>query len=519
MMALYGPLVFFDGELLTPVLEVFLDLAFVLLALRAMESQSPRQWVGAGLALGLAAIARPNILVVTPVVLVWMWVRETSPPPLASLRSCPLQGEGGLRSAGSPGHREVHRPKCPWSLAPGAFGAAALFLAGAALAPGLVTVRNYRVSGDPVFIASQGGINLYLGNRPGADGFTPSTPRRYRFAGPYEDSVALYGQRAAEEATGRPLSASAAQAYWLQRVAEWWREDPADALKLTGRKLVLAWSHREIRNNHAYDFIRSEFAPCLWFCPFGFWFAGPLGLLGITIVWWQSSRWGRGTAGRGEERPPTATYSEIQNPKSRIQNPQGCFLAWIVLIYVASFVTFFVADRYRLPVVPLLLLFGAEALVWIGEQLRGKEWGRLAPAGVALAGLALFVNADWYRTATPATSALDYWSAGNGYQEMGRLAQAEVEHRKALALDPRNPEIWTNLGVDQYGAGRVREAAVSFQQALSLAPRNGTACYDLAMCELQLRHPQEARRLLEEAVRVEPEYTRARAELARLERQ
>src|SRR5262249_6766199 len=36
-MALYGPLVFFDGELLTPVLEVCLDLCFLLLVLEALK--------------------------------------------------------------------------------------------------------------------------------------------------------------------------------------------------------------------------------------------------------------------------------------------------------------------------------------------------------------------------------------------------------------------------------------------------------------------------------------------------
>jgi 4-amino-4-deoxy-L-arabinose transferase-like glycosyltransferase len=249
MMALYGPLVFFDGELLTPVLEVFLDLCFLLLAVRAMESGSGWKWLAAGLVLGLSAVTRPNVLIVTPVALVWIWQRRSREQP---------------RRAGL---------------------MAALFLSGAALAPALVTARNYRTAGDPVFIASQGGINLFLGNRPEADGFTPSTPRRYSFAGPYEDSVALYGRRAAEEALGRRLSASQSQAYWIRRVLQWWRDDPISALKLTGKKCVLAWTHREIRNNHAYDFIRAEFAPSLRFFPFGFWFAGPFGLLGMILAW------------------------------------------------------------------------------------------------------------------------------------------------------------------------------------------------------------------------------------------
>jgi tetratricopeptide (TPR) repeat protein len=347
-----------------------------------------------------------------------------------------------------------------------------------------VTWRNYMVAGDPVFIAAQGGINLWLGNRQGADGFTPSTPHRYRFEGPYEDSVALFGQRAAEEALGRRLSASEAQSYWVRQVLDWWQSDMAGALRLTGKKWVLAWTHREIRNNHAFDYVRAEFAPLLWLCPFGFWFAGPLGLLGMALAW-------------------------RDQPRARL-------LALFIMLYVASFVLFFVADRYRLPVVPLLLLFSAFAVGWGIEHLCRREWRTLVPAAAALALLALFVCVDWYRTATPATWALDHWSTGNRYRELGRLPQAESHYRRALALDPNNVDIWTNLGGVQYSTGRLADAIHSFKQAIRLVPENGSSHYNLAMCELQLGRPESARRCLEAAVRLEPEHAAARRELASL---
>jgi tetratricopeptide (TPR) repeat protein len=447
-MALYGPLVFFDGELLTPVLEVFLDLLCLLLVIRGSQDGSRRQLLAAGLVLGLSAITRPNVLVAAPLLLVWIWRQERC----------------GTTSA--------------------ARHAAALFLAGVVAAPALVTLRNYRVAGDPVFIASQGGVNLFLGNRPEADGFTPSTPTRYRFEGPYEDSVALYGRRAAEEARGRPLRASEAQSYWVGRVLQWWREDPRGALQLTWKKWVLAWTHREIRNNHAYDFVRAEFAPCLWFCPLGFWFAGTFGLLGIGLAWRRSS--------------------------------MARLLALFVFLYIASFVLFFVADRYRLPVVPLLLLFGSHALLWGWQKLRAREERRLLPAGAALALLALFVNVDWYRTATPATRALDHWSAGNRYKEMGRLPEALTQYRRALSLDPANADVWTNLGAVHFYAGRLTEAVGSFRRSLRLVPGDSGVYYNLALCELRLGRPGRARRLLERAVQLDPAHARARAELARL---
>lgn len=446
-MALYGPLVFWDGELHTPVLEVFLDLAFVSVALAAADRRSAALWGAAGLLLGLSAIARPNVLVVLPLAVA----------AAAFTRSASLQR------------------RAAWVVA---------LAAGAMLFPTLATVRNWAVSGDPVFIASQGGINMWLGNRPGADGFTPSTPRRYRFDSEYEDSVALFGQRAAEEALGRKLTASESQAYWMRESARWWKEQPAAAAALLGKKAVLTWSHQEIRNTQAFDYFRREVAPLLWFCPVGFWIAGPLGLAGILLAW---------------RRHPSARW-----------------LAGGALLYMASFLPFFAADRYRLPVVPILLLFGAFAAVWLAERLRAKEYRPVLRLAPALAVAVVFVNVDWFRTATPATWAADYWSEGNRFQRQGRMAEAEARFSRALELDPANAEIWINLGVTRYSTGRLPEAAEAFREAIRRAPENATGYYDLAMCELQTGRKETARALFRRALQVEPEHRGAREELARL---
>jgi hypothetical protein len=447
-MALYGPLVYFDGELHTPVLEVFLTLGFLNLALMAWERRSGRWWLAAGLTLGLAAITRPNVLFVLPLTGLW------------------LLCERGVA------------PSRRW-------GAVLALAAGCALFPGVVTLRNGLVGGDPVFIASQGGINLWLGNRDGADGFTPSTPRRYRFDSEYEDSVALFGQRAAEEATGRRLKPSESQGYWVRQSLAWWREHPDRALALTAKKLVLTWSHQEIRNTQAFDYMRREVAPVLWLCAFGFWIAGPLGLLGMLLAW-------------------------KTEPRSRP-------LVVFVLGYTASFLPFFAADRYRLPVVPLLLLFGALAgfrLAELAGRRAARPLLRLAPA---LAVLALFVNVDWFRTVTPATLAADYWAEGNRFQRQGRLPEAEARFTQALKLDPANAEIWINLGATRYAGGRLPDAAQAFKRAIELAPENATGYYDLALCALQDGHAPEGKALLRQALQVEPEHRGAREELRKIE--
>ena len=61
--ALYGPLLYFEAELLSVALEVFLYLLLLLMLARAQERNQPLDWVLAGLTAGLATITRPNVLI------------------------------------------------------------------------------------------------------------------------------------------------------------------------------------------------------------------------------------------------------------------------------------------------------------------------------------------------------------------------------------------------------------------------------------------------------------------------
>src|SRR5262249_8463838 len=140
----------------------------------------------------------------------------------------------------------------------------------------------------------------------------------------------------------------------------------------------------------------------------------------------------------------------------------------------------------------------------------------LYAAALGLVAAALFVNVDWYPTASPATRALDHWCAGNGYMELGHLPEAEAQYRKALALDPSNADTWMNLGAAQYGAGRVSDAAGSFRHSIRLAGADSRGYLNLAKCELASGRSDGARRLLEQAVRLDPEDVAAKVDLARL---
>jgi hypothetical protein len=137
--ALYPSMVYFATQVSAANLYLPLELASLLLLLRAAEAPSWRRWAPAGAALGVLCLLRAEAVVLVPAAALWLvW---------ASGRTA-----AGRRSAGR--------------AAP-----AAVFVAAAAVLPGLWLVRNWVVLDTPVAtVTTTGGKNLWIGNHPGATG-------------------------------------------------------------------------------------------------------------------------------------------------------------------------------------------------------------------------------------------------------------------------------------------------------------------------------------------------------------
>jgi tetratricopeptide (TPR) repeat protein len=316
--AVYPTFAFFDAQLLSPVLELPLALAAVLAAPRAGEPPAAGRVAGAGLLWSAAAVVRPPLLLAAAVL------------------------PAGVAAA--PGSR-------------GAKGRRAALAAAAVLTlPLLLTARNAAV-GDPVFLASQGGLNLYLGNNVHADGMAATFPDDpsalgYRMV---ESARAL-----AEAAEGRRLGSAEVSAYWTSRARRDVAREPGRWLALQVRKAVLFWGDREIPNNHD-PALFAEAAPVLKLPGWGLW--APLGLVGLVAARRRS----------GARRT-----------------------AAVVLAVMVGCVAFFVCARFRLPAAPFLIAAGGGAVSAAASAIRRRRF----PSAAALAGaavlLALLLRANPY---------------------------------------------------------------------------------------------------------------------------
>jgi tetratricopeptide (TPR) repeat protein len=442
MAAALATSVYYEAELLLVVLETFLGLLALDLLLDAAESGQRRRTLGrallAGLVLGLAAITRPNFLVAAPLFGLFLLVR--------------------LRRLGRP----------VW------FAALLLFAAGVTLPVAGVTLRNALVADDFVVIASQGGLNFYLGNNPAADGMAALAPEfRPTWYGGVRDATRL-----AEEALGRPLKASEVSDYWFARGLAFFRETPGQAIGLFLRKLALYWQSFEIPNNEDYYFFRR----------YSFLFRGPW-LLTFGAV------------------APLAIAGLVQ-AAARRRFPW--VLAGFVALYAVSIALFFVCGRFRAPMTPLLCVPAAWFLVEAVGRIQRREWRSLAPGAAALAVALLFVAGDHFRLGQRHTFAESHLRLGIFHAARGRPAEAEAAYRDAIAADPGFAEGHNNLGVLLMQQNRAAEALVAFERALAIDPNYPRTLNNLAAYYEREGNLDRARSFIDRALAVRPDDIEAR---------
>lgn len=303
---------------------------------------------------------------------------------------------------------------------------AAAVTAGVALVLIPVAVRNYVVGGDLVLLNSQGGQNFYIGN------FLGNRTGAYR-APPFLRADPRYEERdfarVAEAATGRELSPSEVSRYWLGRGLEEILADPSHFLWHTGKKLLVLANRHEIADNYSFAFVAEVAAPVLRL-PLPSWgLLLPLALCGAGFARRRRDAW---------------------------------LLLAFALAYAASLVLFFNLSRLRLPLVPVVIAFGAHGIVEIARRLRARELRAAAPALVFLLAAYPVVFADVV-TDPPG---IRYYNLAQRH-----MGVAFEHQRRAVELSKQGNEPAAREALERSEAEIARAEAV-YRDALEEAPGN-----------------------------------------------
>jgi Flp pilus assembly protein TadD len=108
-----------------------------------------------------------------------------------------------------------------------------------------------------------------------------------------------------------------------------------------------------------------------------------------------------------------------------------------------------------------------------------------------------------------------YNNLGVALRRMGRLADAEASFRAALQLNANDPGLMSNLGFTIALQGRGEEGLAACRSALALGTRSAVAHYRTGQVLSQLGRESEARTEYEAALAADPAFAPARQALAR----
>jgi tetratricopeptide (TPR) repeat protein len=422
---------YFEGELLIEPSYVFLICAGLLLHLRAAEMagwKGALMWAACGGVIILASQARANILVFMAVYPAFAVWRAWRVRRWAS--ALPLLGlAGGLAMA------------VPWG------------------------VLNMRQSDHFHLVPNAGGVNLYLGNKRIADGMVPRQERYTSYGDRYQDSVETWARQeyeAAMRAQGRvpDTDPMAISKFWTRRTIDEIRSAPAAWVHLLAKKCWLTLWNAEIPNNKAFAFLQQEFLwlrwlPVRWVVLL---MLAPAGL-------WAALKWG---------------------------NRDALFILLLYAgLYCAGNIAFFICDRYRYPVWPVLAVVAGGGLLLGVEAVRRRRWLRATAIAGAMAFMAALSLPNWFGAELP-SFARDYYFRSLAWYDKGHFREALDDANRSVELDPGDAVALHHLGNVQFALGRLQQARETYVKMLQITPEESRGWNNLGEALDGLGQPVEA---------------------------
>ena len=412
-----GLLIYFESQLLLDFLTVLFMLLLIYWLLAAYDSNRKSTYFAAGFITGLFAITRPNILAVLPLIIIWILLAR-------------VRFSDRLKNS-------------------------LLLLLGAAILILPVTVRNAVIGGDPVLIASQGGVNFYIGNNAQADGYTALLPG---FGHTWQYSDAEYeAGKALGKKTGE-IKPSAVSDYYYDKALKFIFKNPGAFAKLIIKKLYLFWNSFQISNNNNLyfltDYIGMKALPLFLFA-----IIGPLGFIGTILCFFKDRKY--------------------------------WLFPFLIFGYMATVVAFFITARFRLPLVPLLAIMSAVSIEELYQSIRVAKFKKAVVLVAAFLAMGIFSWSNFYGQRDQ-SMAMAYYSLGNMLLKKGDYDAAKIEYQTALKQGGCVPNTNLNLGVISFYEKNYEQADSYFRDELVSCGPNAKAYANLSLLARLAGNSQQA---------------------------
>jgi tetratricopeptide (TPR) repeat protein len=463
--AVYGPLIFFEAELLAAGWAGLWAVLLILLFLKAAEKATLKLCLALGACAALSVITRANFVPFVLACAVWLmvvWIRQT-----VGVKKLALQ----------------------WLVLIAGFGAVTL----------PVAARNYQVTGRFGFLPATGGLNLYIGNNPEfeATAFRPGEPWKELV-----DLPLRHGYKTPDER----------QRFFYGRTWQYLREQPGSFLKGLARKTTELASSREMPG-HIDPYLFRKWSPVLGVLmfkagAFGFPFGIllPLSLLGLFFYW--------------RKVPAPVWLFLVLYPASVIlTHVEARYRIPIVLpmCVLAGAGTAKIIEWGRLKQWPKVIgtavfcaavgfissiagPFYAEKNIDYDLELQYVLGGSLANRGRIPEAIVSYRKAIRLKP--------DYFDA---HQNLGlllvdqrRLNEAIEHYRTALAILPDEAGLHEGLGLALFEQGKISDAVREYEKAIDIDPQRGSAYDNLGRAFFSLNRPNEAQENFAKSLELNP---------------
>lgn len=417
----------FESRLLLDWMLIPLGAGVLIFLVDAARSGKGRDIFFFGLFAGLFAITRPNILAVFPFLLLWLVLKANK----------------------------------KWLKVLG------LALLGIVLPILPATVHNVW-RGDASLIATQGGLNLYLGNNAETDGVTPVLPGH---GGTWTVREAW---RIAESVVGHELSASEMSDWYFDRAIDFAMENPGDELRLLGKKVGLLFSPVQHGNNGSPEFFK-RYSPVLE-SPFAW---------GLFLI-----------------------FAAASIPAVFRRKNTAVLILWFVL-YGSTIVLFFVNARFRLPLLVAAVPLASAGVMLLYDLLKSRRFKQFVLhliLPILILAAFLFVGNEGL---TDRGTAESYLALGNIYLRQGEMEKADSLFAKASNVLPAIDRAYLNRGIIAFEWNKYSLARDYFEREIGIGGEVSDARSNLGVIARLQGDTASALRQGKLAIEVDPFNTQA----------
>lgn len=355
------------------------------------------------------------------------------------------------------------------------------FIFGLAIIIGGVALKNYLAEKDFVLIAGNAGFNFYSGNNPDASGtfFCPVN------IGLNQEDMFRDSKVIANNKMGRNLNAREVSGFWFNKAIGFIREEPVKYLKLLLRKIAFVFSPKEFIHDIEYHFI-----------------AGKVRILKIMFMDLKLIL------------PPALLGIFLGLRKFKESAP--LYIALIAL--PVSISLFFVTARYRIVIVPYLMIFAGFGIFNLWEMLKnGKVFKFILLCAVLIAVSLLLNNLAMHlekKASKNNAIVFDYhFMKAMDYKNSSDYQSAIRELELAHKVQPDNQGTVLQAGAIYFRLNDFRAAEGKFRAALKISPLSVDAYYNLGLIYNKQKRFTEARDMLKQALLLDPENVGAHFEL------